>query len=278
MPELPEVETVVRQLRPLLSGGRLLALSLLDPRCPRGPVQRAVGRRVSAVRRLGKQVVLTLDHDEAGQRGYLAVHLRMTGRLLWRGQRAPAALPHLRARLRLDQGTLDFVDVRRFGTLRWEERLAPLRPLGLDPTASTFTARRLGRLLQGSGQQLKVWLLRQDRLVGLGNIYAAEILFRARLNPWRRAGSLTADEVTRLHRALRRVLREAVQHCGTTFSDFQQASGLTGSYQRYLRVYRREGEPCPVCAGAVVREVQQGRSTFYCPHCQPGSGGIAIAG
>jgi formamidopyrimidine-DNA glycosylase len=138
----------------------------------------------------------------------------------------------------------------------------------MDPLSPHLTPASLGRLIGESRQNVKAWLLRQDRLVGLGNIYASEILFVAGISPLREAGSLSPDEHGRLWRATRRVLRRAIRNCGTTFSDFQDAQGLTGSYQHYLKVYGREDEPCPACRTPVVRIVQQQRSTYYCPRCQ----------
>jgi formamidopyrimidine-DNA glycosylase len=281
MPELPEVETVARQLAPLVEGRAVRGLRVRDPLIDLGREPALAGLHVRRVFRLGKQVVLEMAREPAPgagdggvHRAFLTVHLRMTGRLVWRPARPAGAagcerLLHLRAKLELEGGEVLFVDPRRFGTMRWLRALEEARPAGVDPLAPELTRRRLGELLAGSGQELKAWLLRQDRLVGLGNIYASEILFEAGLSPFRTAGSLRLEEVVRLHRALRGVLRRAIRHCGTTFSDFQGANGLTGSYQRYLKVYGREGAPCPSCGRTVMRAVQQQRSTFFCPHDQP---------
>jgi formamidopyrimidine-DNA glycosylase len=141
-------------------------------------------------------------------------------------------------------------------------------PPGVEPLSRHLTATTLGELLGHSRQPLKIWLLRQDRLVGLGNIYASEILFAARLSPLRPAGDLSPEEVQRLHRAMRRVLRAAIDCCGTTFSDFQDAHGAAGSFQECLAVYSRAGDPCHLCETPVKRLVQQQRSTFWCPRCQ----------
>lgn len=270
MPELPEVETVARQLAPLVTGREVRALGILDPLLRAAPAPPLAGRRVETVRRIGKQVGIGFSATASRSRPvWLAVHLRMTGRLIWVPSGARPRRDHLRARFALDGGALWFVDTRRFGTFRWSEDPAAFEPAGLDPLAPAFTARRLAGLLDGATQNVKSWLLRQDRLVGLGNIYASEILHAAGVSPLRAAGSLDADEVRRVHRATRRILRRAIESCGTTFSDFQGAQGVTGSYQAYLRVYDRDAEPCSRCrAGAVRRIVQQQRSTFYCPSCQ----------
>ena len=277
MPELPEVETIARQLAPALQGRMVRGLTVLDPRLSLPPARAVVGRQVGAVGRLGKQVVLRLDAGPGqgprlGPRWFV-VHLRMTGRLLWQPDPVPASLPHTRARLRLEGGALLFVDPRRFGTLALLDSLVPAQPRGLDPLAPEHSVERLAALLAGAGarQPIKAWLMRQDRLVGLGNIYASEVLFRARLDPRREAGRLRSGEIARLHAALVAVLRAAIAHCGTTFSDFQDAHGVTGSYQHFLQVYQREGLPCPRCAAPVRRLVQQQRSTFFCPRCQRGA-------
>ena len=134
--------------------------------------------------------------------------------------------------------------------------------------SDAFTPQALSKALRHSQQPLKTWLLRQDRLVGLGNIYACEILFAARLNPQQPAGSLTRADVGRLYRQTRAILARAIDNCGTTFSDFQGVRGSIGSYQRFLKVYRRQGQPCPRCGSIIDKLVQQQRSTFYCPTCQ----------
>lgn len=267
MPELPEVETIARQLAPLIEGRRVRSVRVLDPLIDARPTTALVGRRVEQVRRLGKQVVL----DLAGL--WVAIHLRMTGRLIWRetspGQgRGLIARDHLRAWLGLTGGRLAFHDTRRFGTLRVVDSLDAIQPPGADPLATSFTLSVLADLLQGSSQPIKVWLLRQDRITGLGNIYASEILFEGGIDPRKPAGSLRPDRVARLHRVMRQVLTRAIKSCGTTFSDFQDAHGLTGSYQGCLCVYGREGESCPRCGAQVRRLVQQQRSTFYCGRCQ----------
>ena len=270
MPELPEVETVARQLEPHLVGRTVRRFRMLDPLLEKEPTPKLTARRIDRVYRLGKQVLLAFDEATPRPRPlYLAVHLRMTGRLQWSDEAGAVEAKHLRARFDLDRGRLLFYDTRRFGTFRWHSDEATARPAGLDPLEPGMSARKLSALLQrGGDQNIKVWLLRQDRLVGLGNIYASEILHDAGLSPLRGTRSLTAEEIGRLHRSTRKILRRAIRHCGTTFSDFQDAYGVTGSYQQYLHVYEREDEPCRRCRGEILRVVQAQRSTYYCPDCQ----------
>jgi formamidopyrimidine-DNA glycosylase len=283
VPELPEVETVARQLAPLVAGRRVARLLIHDRAKLTPPGVRLADRHVGRVLRVGKRVLIELLPAAAegvavavpgarkpagGHALWLAVHLRMTGRLVF-GEEAPSGTPrpHVRAELVLDRGVVSFIDPRRFGTFEWLCALDEAAPAAVDPTEEAFTPECLAALLQGSPQPLKTWLLRQDRLVGIGNIYASEILWHARLSPFRAAGRLKRDEIGRLHAATRAVLAAAIEACGTTFSDFQDAHGLTGSYQRFLAVYEREGDPCPRCEAPVARRTQAQRSTYWCPAC-----------
>jgi formamidopyrimidine-DNA glycosylase len=267
MPELPEVETVARQLAPRLAGRTVRRLRILDPRLRNGPLPPVAGREILRVSRSGKRVLFELGPTPRGARHlWLAVHLRMTGRLLFVAQGSGPA-EHLRARFVLDRGQLLFVDARRFGTFAWYATRDEAIPGGIDPLDARLTPQGLADLLRGSRQPLKTWLLRQDRLTGLGNIYASEILHAARLSPFRRAGTLGPSDVRRLLAATRRILERAIRACGTTFSDFQDSNGVEGSFQRFLAVYDREGRPCRRCRTPVARVVQQQRSTYYCPCC-----------
>jgi len=269
MPELPEVETVARQLAPRLTGRVVRGLRILDPRLRREGTPRLAGRTIRHVARSGKRVLIEMSGaSRTGSPVWLAVHLRMTGRLIWADPVSPDGSRHLRARIRLDRGELRFLDARRFGTFDWYRSASAAAPAGHEPLSDELTVGKLRELINGSGQELKAWLLRQDRLVGLGNIYASEILHAARLSPFRAAGSLDVGQIRGLRASTRRILRRAIRNCGTTFSDFQDARGVEGSYQGYLAVYGRDGEPCPRCGATVERAVQQQRSTFFCRGCQ----------
>lgn len=286
MPELPEVETVVRQLRPSLTGEELSGHEVFDHRLQHLQTETFHGWRVREVLRSGKQVVFGLEKGATER--YLAVHLRMSGRLLWisNGQKGGRPGPeellnrlrlvhdvglkpqHVRFCLHGRTGTLAFADPRRFGTAVLESELRAFEPAGIDPTTPRFTEELLMELVRGSSQPIKPWLLRQDRLVGIGNIYASEILFRSGISPQLPANRLHADDVSRLAVATRQVLEEAIERSGTTFSDFQTPEGGEGGYQGFLAVYEREGEPCKVCEKPVKRVVQAGRSTYFCGGCQ----------
>lgn len=232
---------------------------------------RIAGCRISAVRRYGKQVVFELIPMGKRKVGlWLAIHLRMTGRLIFSAHDKLGCndKSQCRAVIVLDRGVVRFQDTRRFGTMALYKSLASVLPSGVEPLSSEFTWQRLRELLGNSTTPIKNWLLRQDKLVGIGNIYASEILFSARVHPGRNAGSLTLAEVKRLRRAIRRVLRAAIKHCGTTFSDFQDSRGRIGGYARFLKVYKREGKPCKTCGIAIECSVQAQRSTFFCSCCQ----------
>lgn len=266
MPELPEVETVARELDPLVKGRRIESLAVLDSKLKNRAFSGLRGAKIQRVFRVGKLV--TFELKKAREVFYLAVHLRMTGRLIWVPQKARSERKHLRLILKLNGGEVRFFDPRRFGTVELVRSLDEISPDAIDPMTVQFKADALKELLGQSKQPLKTWLLRQDRLVGIGNIYASEILFTAKLHPNRGAGSLKAPELSKLHRATKQILAKAIENCGTTFSDFQGAHGLTGNYGRFLKVYEREGKSCVRCKTVIERFVQGQRSTYFCPGCQ----------
>jgi formamidopyrimidine-DNA glycosylase len=275
VPELPEVETVRRHIAPVLEGATITHAEILDVRLTR-PVEPAVvaealvGERIATVERRGKYLLWRMASGRT-----LVVHLRMTGSL----RHAPAgALPedaYRRARLVLDTGAeVGYRDVRRFGT--WELlddghlRAYLASRLGPEPLAPSFTAARLARLLAGRRAPVKAFLLDQRRIAGVGNIYADEALWRARIHPRRAAGELEPDDVARLHRAIRASLRRGVELQGSTLRDYATPDGSSGGMQREFTVYGREAEPCDRCGTQIERIVVAGRGTWFCPHCQTG--------
>ena len=283
MPELPEVETIARQLRRLVVGRRIAAFAshwhrVTEPVPVKHFAARLVGRRITAVGRRGKFVVLELDGAEA-----LIVSLRMTGQLLFRElESTPDRF--VRAVVRFEDGTvLRFADTRKFGRMAivdraeladgWRERRAtgaPLhRSLGVEPLSRRFTVRWLAEMLKGrSRAAIKPLLLDQREIAGVGNIYDLEALWRARIHPLRTAGSLRPAEVARLHEAIRWVLRKGIRLGGASRRDFVDAKGNTGRMQEEFNVYDRAGESCPRCGRSIVRTVVGGRGTFHCPRCQ----------
>ena len=275
MPELPEVETVRRMLASAIPGRRIASARVSAKRLRTTSLaslpRQLQGRTFEEPRRTGKFLLLDLDQNYT-----LLSHLGMSGRwLFWpRGRKPDLALDHVHLRLSFEDGaTLWFQDIRRFGMLRVVEtsrlaRDASLRLLGPDPLAERRDGAALREAAHGSRTSIKVWLLDQRRIAGLGNIYASEILFRARLDPRRRAGALAAPEWDRIAAEIPAVLEESIARMGTTFSTYRTLWNEPGQYGEQLLVYDRAGEPCRTCGAEVRRIVQGGRSTFYCPACQ----------
>jgi formamidopyrimidine-DNA glycosylase len=273
MPELPEVETVRRTLAPAI-GATVTAVwdsgkgLHMHRKPPRARLRKLVGARITAIRRHGKYLLIDFDAELA-----LLVHLGMTGRLLV----VPAATPrakhtHLVIALR-DGRELRFVDARRFGQLdviaRGREAAHPaLASLGPDPIVHGIDARALHALARTRKTTLKAFVLDQSVLAGVGNIYASEALWRAKLRPGARAYRLSAAEATRLAGAILEVLNHALTKGGTSLRDFVDATGTEGENAEHLWVYGRAGEPCPRCKTPIRRTVHQGRATYYCPSCQ----------
>ena len=273
MPELPEVETVRRRLGPVLEGATIERAEISDPRLTR-PVdpdlvaEALVGETIASVDRRGKYLLWRLASERT-----LVVHLRMTGSFR---HAAAGELPydaHRRALLALDTGAeVAYRDVRRFGT--WE-LLDPdhVRPyfaarLGPEPLAGSFSAARLRTQAAGRRLPVKAFLLDQRRLAGIGNIYADEALWRARIHPLRPAGELDPGEIARLHRAVRAALRRGVELHGSTLREYSTPDGEPGGMQHEFPVYGRLGEPCDRCGRPIERIVVAGRGTWFCPHCQ----------
>ncbi len=277
MPELPEVETIRRMLAGAVAGrrierARVSSKPLRSASLARLPA-RLRGRAFAEPRRTGKFLLLDLD---AGLT--LLSHLGMSGRwLFWPPGRSPdEALGHVHLQIAFEDGaTLWYQDIRRFGMLRVvpTARLgqdASLRLLGPDPLARPRDGEALRAAAGASRTSIKVWLLDQRRIAGLGNIYVSEVLFRSGVDPRRRAGSLAAAEWRRVAREVPAVLEESIARMGTTFSTFRTIWNEPGQYGDELLVYDRAGKPCRRCATPVRRIVQGGRSTFYCPGCQGG--------
>ncbi len=272
MPELPEVETLRRQLAPLVQGRTLERVAVDDERwCrPLTPAQLAEavqGRAVERLERRGKYLVWALAGDV-----FLLMHLRMTGTLLYD---PPPDAPHTRVRIALDDGhAVRFCDPRRFGTGELavgREALARFFAprLGLEPLGPDFTPQALRALARDRRAPIKAFLLDQTKVAGVGNIYADEALFRARVHPLREAGALTPKQLAALRDAVVAALHAGIAAGGATIDDFRHADGVAGGFQDEFLVHRRRGEPCPACGGAVVKFVAAGRGTYACERCQP---------
>lgn len=277
MPELPEVETVARGLAAVLAGRRITAVRLgitdfmEDPEALRRELP---GCRIEGVQRYGKYLLLHLaPANGSGACGCLLVHMGMTGQLVLEPAAAPLP-PHTHAVFALDNGCrLRYTDVRRFGRLflaTAEDLETKLAPLGADPL-ETSEAEFCVRLACRRAM-IKALLLDQHTLRGLGNIYADESLWHARIHPTSPAWRLGHKRLVRLYRAVRRVLRDAIRCRGSSISDYRDAAGRMGSYQQRHRVYGREGKPCFRCHAKIRRILVAGRGSYYCPRCQRAPG------
>jgi formamidopyrimidine-DNA glycosylase len=261
MPELPEVETVVRTLRPALVGRRILNAEFLQLRVLRGSphqtTQALAGRRIQSIERHGKFIAIRLD------RGYLVIHLGMTGKLLVNAD----ATKWTHAIFTLDHGILHYDDQRQFGRIEYgdqlPDRVAALGPEPLEITLADFTAR-----LRARRSPIKAVLLNQAVVRGVGNIYTDETLFRAGVHPRRAAASLGRARIERVWSAMREVLAEAIESRGSSVSNYVDADGRKGSFQLAHRVYRRTGKPCMKCGAEIKRILVAQRGTHFCPKCQ----------
>jgi formamidopyrimidine-DNA glycosylase len=281
MPELPEVEILARHLRPLLVGRTIRDIEIRRPEvlAPTPAAQlkrRLAGAKFLGLTRRGKYLLFALRARGGGPDFTLLGHLGMTGRMFLAEKGEP---PTKHAAVILDLGRRNFIydDVRYFG--RFTLDLSPVERLGPEPLAAGFTAEGFGRALKRSRQAVKVKLLDQSLVAGVGNIYASESLFRAGISPRRAADRLTRAEVAKLWRAIRAVLRAAIGWGSTVPLNFQAHDGDGLFYYgsavgqgdfgtERLRVYDRAGQPCVKCETPVQRIVQAARSTFFCPHCQ----------
>jgi len=273
VPELPEVETVRRQLAPVLEGRRFASVAIADPRLTRpldpDEVARELrGEIVKRVDRRGKYLIVRFESGRA-----LLIHLRMTGSLL----HAPAGTlpedPHRRAVVRLDDGSdVAYRDVRRFGTwllLEPDEVDAYVdAKVGSEPLGEAYKAKHLAERLHGRRAPIKAVVLDQRTVAGVGNIYADEALWRARLHPSMPADELTAPQVSALHRGIRCALEHGIARQGSTLRDYRLPDGASGTMQNEFRVYGRDGEPCERCGTPIDKIRVAGRGTWYCPSCQ----------
>jgi formamidopyrimidine-DNA glycosylase len=258
VPELPEVETVVRSLAPHLTGRRIVAVRFTSRFVTPGNraklAAKLAGRRIESVRRRGKFIVVALDA------GAFAVHLGMTGKLLLDG----GMTEHTYGVFELDHGMLLYDDPRQFGRVEWgTERTLKLGPEPLEIGLEEFNQR-----IRARKTRVKSLLLNQTFLAGMGNIYVDEALFASGIHPLAIASRLNAARVERLHRAIRETLTLAIEHRGSSISDYVDGAGQRGEFQLLHRVYGREGEPCANCGKAIQKIVVAQRGTHYCPRCQ----------
>jgi formamidopyrimidine-DNA glycosylase len=315
MPELPEVETIRRDLEKKIVGGKIISVEVRDKKLgdAKNFARVLVGNKIIAADRIGKLLILAIS-----SKTFLLIHLKMTGQLVYEDQEelvagghpfniksplgrpvSPKAhrggggaasatgwvnagileeiggkLPNKYTRLIINFAggrKLFFNDTRRFGYAKLvdQRQLAEIKSAyGIEPLKAEFTLANLKKILAGKKINIKAALMDQKNIAGIGNIYASEILYDARLKPTRPAGSLREAEVKRIFSSAKAVLKNAVKHRGTTFSDYVDTSGQKGNFSKLLKVYEREGEKCPVCGGTIKSLKISGRSTYFCPKCQ----------
>ena len=279
MPELPEVETIRRGLDKYLKNKTIKEVKILDPKLIQGDVRNVIGAKIENVERYGKGLVINLSN------GYsIAIHIKLTGQLIYQGEENKNTKPSkekvgklpskfTRAIFYLSpQGTLYFNDVRRFAWIKIlpkEEvkKLNFFKNLGPEPFKD-LTLEKFEKIVKASSQKIKALLMDQKKISGVGNIYANEALFEARISPLRKSNSLTKEEINKLYNAILKVLEEGLKYGGTTEINFVNADGQPGKFQEQLKVYGKKGQPCPVCKTPIEYTKISGRSTFYCPKCQ----------
>jgi formamidopyrimidine-DNA glycosylase len=273
MPELPEVETVKRTLEARVKSKRIIGVQIIYGGIIEGIEpwlfqDKVVNRTIEKLERRGKYLLFHLSGEYL-----LIIHLRMTGQLLYVQPDAPKS-KHLHLIFFLDDGReLRYVDMRKFGKIYLipcasVSNLKGLSSLGVDPLSKEFSLKKFASLLEGRTGKIKTILLDQKLIAGIGNIYADEILFDAGLHPERTGGSLTEEERGRLYQSIRQILAKGIAHRGTSIRNYVDGDGRNGSFQKLLRVYGKEGEPCPLCGCIVSRRKVGGRSSYFCPACQ----------
>ena len=281
MPELPEVETVrigldqVTTNKNIKGGEVLLERSIAYPFSVEEFLTGITGTQLQQWQRRGKYLLGRLVNEQQQPQGWLGVHLRMTGQLLW-VDRAEPIHKHTRVRLSFgNQKELRFVDQRTFGKVWWvppnleiTEIISGLKLMGVEPLSADFTPEHLATKLQPCRRVIKTALLDQTIVAGIGNIYADEALFLSGINPQVRGMDLTFAEISKLHQAIVQVLETSIKHGGTTFSNFLNVQGTNGNYGGVANVYNRSGSPCKVCQTPIMRVKLGGRSSHFCPQCQ----------
>ncbi len=272
MPELPEVEAMARLTRRLVKSKKILDCRVIHAAVAGGSthdrqgtkaLKQAKGRKILEVERRGKYLLLRLD------RGWVAMHFRLSGQLLWYKREKPPE--HVDVALDFARNTLGFVDRRHLGRVRWLDRsedLPGIQQMGVDPLSREFTAKRLGEILGSSRRAVKLVLMDQQRVAGLGNIWSSEALWRAKIDPRRRADRIDAKETRRLRGAIVDVLRRALQSCLDPAPDFRDPEWEFQGAEKIMRVYDCEGQRCRRCGKRIQRLRQGNRSTYFCPGCQ----------
>ena len=282
MPELPEVETIRKSLQAAIVGKKIRGIDIRLPKVFHGDKKEILGKTIEAVERRGKILIIKLSGGKA-----LLIHFKLTGQLVWvpkagekatmghpipfAGTKLPAKTTHVI--FEIDGGKLFFNDLRQFGWIKVAgdlRKAGELENLGPEPLSSEFTLDYLKQIFSKTQKQIKLVLMDQEKMAGIGNIYANEVLFEAGILPTRYAKSLTDKDIKILRDSILRVLEEGLKYGGSSAADeaYIKPTGEPGSYQEHFRVYQQDGQKCPKCGGIVKRIALGGRGTFFCPNCQ----------
>jgi formamidopyrimidine-DNA glycosylase len=282
MPELPEVETIRLQLKPKIIGKIIKDVEILEKKQFIGKKEDVIGRKIVDIQRYGKVLAFKLYKLDKFY-NYLNIHLKLTGQILYsENLKNPVfkeiipftktnKMPAKTTRIILtfsDGSGLFFNDMRKFGWFKVTEK--PEKPGGIDVLSKEFTGEKLIQLISGNSQPIKILLMDQEKITGIGNIYANEALFLAKIHPLRKSKSLSKLETAKLYQMIKKVIEQGLRYRGSSGADeaFVQINGTKGEYQRHFLVYQREKKPCPVCQTPIKRIKQGGRSSFFCPKCQ----------
>ncbi len=286
MPELPEVETIRRQLLKTIIGKIINEIQVLEQKQFIGKKEEIIGKKIVSIRRYGKIIVFKListSVKKPAQAKYLNIHLKLTGELLFtkdiknavfkenipftNTNRMPANTTRIIIKFS-DRSALFFNDLRKFGWIKLTDK--PEIPLGIDVLSKEFTNIYLNNIIKKASKPIKLLLIDQEKITGIGNIYANDALFLAKIHPSRKAKTLTNQEIENLYQSIQKVIQEGIKHGGSSGADeaFVQIDGSKGQHQRFFLVYQRENQPCPVCQTPIKRFKQNGRSSFFCSQCQ----------
>jgi len=271
MPELPEVETIRRELEKKITGEKIKEVIINLPKIIKTPAsplfkKELTGRKIKGVSRRAKFVILEIEGCL-----YLVIHLKLTGQLIVEKNESPVE-KHAHVIFRFASGNdLRFIDLRRFGTMNLVDKLEKIKAyneLGDEPLAAAFTPARLKEILGKRTTKIKQLIMDQTCIAGIGNIYAAEALFRSRISPLRPAKTLKDGEIKKLHDEIQKVLKEAIKYKGSSVDDYVTTDGSEGGYEKKLLIYGRSKKICPVCKGKIETIKLGGRGTNFCPKCQ----------
>ena len=267
MPELPEVETIVRDLSPKVVGKKIIAISSdLKYKAQALRLQKYLNnKKITSLTRYGKYIFFQIQKEL-----FFIVHLRMTGKFVYPADDKKKA-DHQRITFILNNGkNLAFCDVRRFGTMEIfikKEEFLQAKKLGMDALSKNFQFNFFFDLLQSSNSLIKNFLLNQQKIAGIGNIYACEILYKSKISPYQKTSTLTKNQAKELFKNIQTILKLAIKKAGTSISDYTRIDEKTGEFQNFLKVYQRKGEICVVCKNKIQKD-NSNRSTYYCPSCQ----------